>query len=202
MAASGRDAVVAYLLPKQAVVGSSPIARSTNIHGFLGGTDKMIARLRPIDLTVNFEDRIYRLGETVSLSVVIKPIRNATITDCKIQLLYEEQWEEFFFVSVPRFPSSPRSGRESSFTGPPISKHVVERHREEIVHTTICFLQNTELSEEKLEMYPLQFPIGPIHAGRPIAQTIRWHFAISVSMLGYHSVWINLPIKIDLSASN
>ena len=54
----------------------------------------MISRLRPLELTTSFQERTYRLGETIDLAIKLTPRIDCEIREGRVDLVVEERWTE------------------------------------------------------------------------------------------------------------
>ncbi len=54
----------------------------------------MLSRLRPLDFTVNFEDRPYGLGETVNLTLQLSPKSGIDVREGRVDLVCEMRYTE------------------------------------------------------------------------------------------------------------
>jgi len=51
----------------------------------------MVTRLFPLNVKVSFEDRPYKLGETISLTMELSPKRDMEIREGRVDLVCEER---------------------------------------------------------------------------------------------------------------
>mgnify|MGYP001232824560 CR=1 FL=1 len=52
----------------------------------------MVYRLRPLELSFEFEDRSYRLGETVRLTVELTPSTDVQVREGRVDLVCEQRY--------------------------------------------------------------------------------------------------------------
>ena len=62
----------------------------------------MISRLRPLDVAISFEERTYRLGEPIDLTIELMPHRDCDVREGRIDLMVEERWFERSTVSMEK----------------------------------------------------------------------------------------------------
>ena len=61
----------------------------------------MVSRLRPLDVNLVFEDRPYKLGETINLTMELTPRGDVEVREGRVDLMCEERWQEVSTVMVP-----------------------------------------------------------------------------------------------------
>lgn len=71
----------------------------------------MLSRLMPLGIKVNFEDRPYKLGETVSLTLELTPRREIEIKEGRVDLVCDQRYTEVVTVLKRRGPLNPGAKR-------------------------------------------------------------------------------------------
>ena len=101
----------------------------------------MLHRLDPLELGLDFDDRPYRLGETVALRVEIVPKGRTTIREAGVELLCDQKFAETYTISGPgRYSNTGEVGLR-----PDISSQVGDERLESYVHSRTAFLSDVTL---------------------------------------------------------
>ena len=140
----------------------------------------MVARLPSLELSFEFQNRIYSLGQEISSHCRIITTRDVLITEGKIELVCEETWREFFTMTVPISGGAPRLRGEAYMRSPTRTKRVTEKQREVFIHSSNRFLGMKELSGSSTHEF---FPILPIEDIKPLHAAlgeIRWKLLLTV----------------------
>ncbi len=124
----------------------------------------MLGRLFPLGVKVTFEDRAYKLGEAIILTVELRPRRDIEVREGRVDLIREEVWREVFTVMMPV-----KRGYAPAMSGQPpsVSQQRTKTSREAYVHSSILFLEDTQLASGRTCSYDARLEIGseaPPHA--------------------------------------
>ena len=114
----------------------------------------MVTRLFPLGVNFSFEDRSYKLGETIDLTVELSPRRDMEVREGRMDLVCEERWTDVSTEGV----LVGGSGRGS---GHLIPKQVVRHHREPYLHSSVVFLQETQLRSGARTRYSAKLSSAP-----------------------------------------
>ena len=71
----------------------------------------MLTRLRPLGVEVNFEDRPYKLGETVHLTLELSPRRDIEVREGRVDLVCDTRDTKVVSVMIRRGPLNPGAKR-------------------------------------------------------------------------------------------
>ena len=131
----------------------------------------MLSRLFPLGVKVSFEDRVYKLGETINLTVELSPKRDIEVRDARVDLVREEVWREVFTVMTPVKGDTPyaryvsrftvRSTTKSSDHAPSVPQQRTKTSRETLVHSSVVFLRDTQLASGTTGTYDARLEIEP-----------------------------------------
>ena len=126
----------------------------------------MVIRLRPLDVTLTFEDRSYKLGETISCEVELVAKADIYVREARIDLVCQVHWAETYTVMVPAVMPS-RSGAMVGATGstyipPKIPKQVSKDHKESYIHSSVVFLEDAQLQSAGRNTYQVRLEIQPV----------------------------------------
>ena len=154
----------------------------------------------PLGVKVSFEDRIYKLGETINLTVELNPRRDIEVREGRVDLVCEESYQETFTVTRPRHRAvhAPRGG------GPilPLSstmetQEVTERRRESYVHSSVVFLKNTQLASGTKRGFNARLEIEPEPPPHAREGKVRWRFVTTVDVAGARDIKARRLVKVS-----
>ena len=145
----------------------------------------MVTRLFPLGVNFSFEDRVYRLGETINLAVELSPRRDMEVREGRVDLVCEEQWSDVGTV------------RQGGARGMMVQKQVVEHRRESYLHSRVVFLQEAQLRSGATARHNARLEIGtepPPHVEK--ATSISWRLVTTVDVAGARDIKARRSVKI------
>ena len=156
----------------------------------------MLSRLFPVGVKITFEDRPYKLGETLNISVELEPRRDQEIREGRIDLVCEERWTEVHTVRVN--VNRPRVGSTSGAPEPTITmpKRVTESHRETYVHSSVVFLKDGRVQSGRVSRHNatlLILPKPPPHADKA---ALSWRLVTTVDLSGARDIKARRLVKV------
>lgn len=98
----------------------------------------MLNRILPVDMDLEFELRVYTLGETIDAVVEIRPSANVQVRTGRLDLVCEEHYTQRGVSFVPDFYAS-----NTQISGQ--TRHVAQDRKERFVHSTVRFMEETRL---------------------------------------------------------
>ncbi len=165
----------------------------------------MVTRLFPLNVKVSFEDRPYKLGETMNLTLELSPKRDVEVREGRVDLVCEEHWTEIFTVMVPDRRAARAQARlvMRSYVGTPppvpmIPKPVTKAHRESSVHSSVVFVEDAQLrSGATIKFSPILLiqPEPPAHADKA---TLSWRLKTTVDVAGARDITARRLLKVTL----
>ena len=158
----------------------------------------MLSRLFPLGVKVSFEDRVYKLGETIDLTVELGPKRDMEIREGRVDLVCEERWTEVSTVMVPvSRPSRSVATRGGSLVPTPrIPKQVHQDHRETFVHSSVVFLEDTRLAPGKTGSYNARLEIEPEPPPHAREGKVRWRLVTTTDVAGARDIKARRLVKV------
>ena len=118
--------------------------------------DVMVSRLRPPKIGLDFDDRAYRLGETINLTITLDPGRDVEVKEGRVDLVCEVRYTESFTVDIPLAGSQ---GSGYAVSSVPSKQH--KKHKDTHVHSSVAFLNDTRLQSGRAHTYNSRLEIGP-----------------------------------------
>ena len=98
----------------------------------------MLYQLRPLQLSLEFESRAYKLGETIEVVVEMRPSTNIQVRGGRVDLVCEERYNQRGVSFIPdTYAGMTPSGKTS---------HVAQERKERFVHSTVRFMEEARLS--------------------------------------------------------
>ena len=123
----------------------------------------MFARLRPLELTMEFEDRSYNLGDTVDIEVELKARRDVVIRAGRVDLICQEYYKQTTTVTYPaHYGRLDPLGKKSSKTmiNLDATKGITRTRNETYSHSGALFLTDTPLRAGTTSTYMVRLEIG------------------------------------------
>ena len=153
----------------------------------------MLSRLFPLGVRVSFEDRAYKLGEMINLTVEVSPRRDIEVREGRVELIREEVWREVVTALTPA-----KRGYAPVMSGHPPS--VLQRRtkttREALVHSSVVFLENTQLASGTTRSYDARLEIEkepPPHAGEG---KVSWRLVTTTDVAGARDIKARRLVKV------
>ena len=160
----------------------------------------MLSRLFPLGVKVSFEDRVYKLGETIDLTVELSPKRDMEVREGRVDLVCEESYQETFTVTgnKPHAAGDPRPAGHVEAPLPSMvdTRQVTERRRESYVHSSVVFLEDTRLASGRTGSYNAKIeiePEPPPHAGQG---KVRWRLVTTTDVAGARDIKARRLVKV------
>ena len=122
----------------------------------------MVYKLRPMEVSFDFDDREYRLGDTIRLSVQLVPSGDVDVREARVDVLCEERFVESYTVSSPGLYANPGVAAPRV----DIPNQVTKEQKESYVHSTEVFLSGAKLKSGAAARYDVSLriqPSPPIH---------------------------------------
>ena len=136
------------------------------------------SRLRPLDLKLFFEDRPYKLGETIDITTELDARGDVEVREGRVDLVCEERWTEVYTVMV----SGGRQPRGAYQMLPTVPKQVSKKHVETYVHSSVVFLQDTRLDSTTRGSYRARLEIEPESLPHAAEATVKWTLVATIDV--------------------
>ena len=154
----------------------------------------MVSRLRPLEVTLDVDNRGYKLGDSVPITVGLTAARDVEIREGRVELVCEETYAETFTVTGPTIYAS--SGRSAPRAQVP--RTVTKQHKETYVHSDVVFLSDTRLNAGDSEKYRTHLEIQdepPPHAS---SGSVKWTLVVVIDVARARDVTKRKALKVTL----
>ena len=93
----------------------------------------MVYKLKPLELSFDFEDRVYDLGDTVDLQVTLTPNSDVDVRGGRVDLVCDQRYVQRATTFVPYVQSQWRVRGQT--------RDVTTEREERVVHSTVSLLE-------------------------------------------------------------
>lgn len=149
---------------------------------------------------VDFEDRAYRLGETIDLRVELNPRGDLDVREGRVELICEETYKITESVRVSGRPSRADAGyawagkMQTGSVGVQVSKE----RKESYVHSSAVFGERGRLEAETKRTYDVRFEIGPEPPYYSKEGTVKWRLVTVIDVIRGRNPRVRRTVKIAL----
>ena len=166
----------------------------------------MLHRLDPLDLSLEFDDRSYRLGETIAARVQVTSKGRIDVREASAELLCDQKFAETYTVS--------RAGRYSTqgVVAPrqEISSQVGDERVESYVHSSAAFLSDVTLEAGEQRTVDVRIAIDAAPPRRlddaraldndaARSWSFSWRLVVSVDVAGGRDASVERDIRCGCS---
>ena len=157
----------------------------------------MLTRLRPLEVTMVFKDRSYKLGETIDIHMELKARRDVVIREGRVDLMCQEYYRQTLAVtaSAPAGHVSAVAFKET--------KRVTHSRNESFPHSRAVFLSNARVRSGATGRHRIRLQISP----EPLQHTsdatvtekeVSWMLVATFDVAQARDVTLRQPIKVAL----
>lgn len=161
-----------------------------------------LSKLRPLDVKFLFDDRPYRLGETINVMVELGARGEVEVREARLDLVCEEHYVESYTTNVPVGPRADTGappGLGGLYSSATVPKEVHKDIRESYVHSGEVFLTNSLLSSSAVNQYSVRLGVGterPPHAG---IATVKWRLELVADIARARDIRARHKVNVLLS---
>ena len=165
----------------------------------------MVTRLRPLDVNLAFEDRLYKLGETIDLYLDLTARRELEVREGRVDLVCEERWAERFTVMAKVVTPLGTGGGVMSGGGSvrvitqTVPRQVYKEHKETYVHSSVVFLQDIRLDPAGTGRYDARLEIQPEPPPHADGANLRWSLVATIDVAGARDIKTRRKVKVTLA---
>ena len=161
----------------------------------------MVSRLRPLDVNLVFEDRPYKVGEAIKLTVELTPRGDVEVREGLLELICEESWMEVYTVMVP-VPGGGmnRSPEGASIAGPSpmVSRQTSKDFKETYVHDAVIFLQDMHLRSDYTSKYEISLEIQSEPVPR-VGAKVKWSLVTVIDVAQARDIKTRRTVNVALA---
>ena len=123
----------------------------------------MVTRLRPLDVTMLFEDRSYKLGETIDIDLELTSRRDVLIREGRVDLMCQEFYKQTTTVTYMEDYAKRNHGWKKlnkpyvTFTD---NRKITRTRNETYSHSGAVFLTDTRLRSGATSKHSVRLEIG------------------------------------------
>ena len=168
----------------------------------------MVYKIKPLELSLNFEDRSYELGDAINVEVELAPNGDVDVREARVDLIYEER-----YVQAP----APSSAQYAGWSGVPIQARSAtlqptKETKETYVHSSEVFMRDRRLAAGGAGTHGIRLriqPVPPRHADEAVALdrdaasswTFKWRLVVSVDIVRGRNPKVQKAVKVRLPQS-
>ena len=154
----------------------------------------MVSPPHPLEVKLDVVDpppgrgHVYRLGETISLVVRVRPLRDVEVREGRMELVFagssnlrDELMTEAMSTPAPLHSSGTAQGQGDTH-----------------VHSTVTFLTDSRLRAGSTARYSVRLRVDPEPPPRAAEGTLEWRLVATVEVPGTHDVSIGRTVNIAL----
>ncbi len=161
----------------------------------------MVYKFRPMDVSIDFEKRTYRLGETVDVEIVLDPQSDLEVRAGNVTLECIQK-----FVHNPGLPTGVSTGRYGSFASVGVGGEGDARE-ETLVYSSTDFLGASKLRANRPEVHKVRLKIKDtvppraadakkLHRDATRSWTFQWELVVKVDVRGGRNPETRREIKV------
>ena len=166
----------------------------------------MLHRLDPMDLSLDFDDRAYKLGEMVAVRVEIVPKGRITIREAGVELLCDQKFAETYTVSGPGLYSNPGVASPR----PQIPNQVGSERLESYVHSRTAFLSDVTPEPGEPRSFDVRLPIDTalprrfddakaLEGDAVRSWSFDWRLVVAVDVAGGRDARLERAVKVQVA---
>ena len=170
----------------------------------------MVYKLKPIELSFDFEDRSYRLGDSVDVELTLVPSGDLDVREARVDLILEERFMHRYENVAP---ANLRGGVRAIDRRSQITRRASEVRKETSVHSSVVFLNETRLASGvpskhkatlQIETVPPQHAEEAAALQRDASQSwsFKWRLVASVDIVRGRNPKKQRALKVTLPVSD
>ena len=156
----------------------------------------MVYKLTPLELSLEFEDRDYGLGDMIDIQVRLVPNGDVDVREARVDLVCEERYARHESGIVIGFggAASIQGGSTSKSTDYVPASSSVSLRTESYVHSSVVFLKDATLRSGAPSAHSTRLQIQPfspthldeardLHRDAKSSWTFKWRLVVSVNVV-------------------
>ncbi len=166
----------------------------------------MITRLRPVELTMVFEDRSYKLGETIDIDLEVRARRDVVIREGRVDLMCREYYKQTTTVTYLEDYAKRNHGFKK-LTKPFVTftdnREITRTRKQTYSHSGAVFLTDTLLRSGATSRHEVRLEIGLERTEHMSGSTVDggevpWALVAAFDLAQARDVSDRQPIKVAL----
>ena len=165
----------------------------------------MVYKIKPLELNLDFEDRSYKLGDTIDVDVELVPNGEVDVREARVDLICAER-----YVQAP----GPAPAQYARWSGVPIQARsatllATRETKETYVHSSAVFLNDVRLSPGRASNHAVRLavlPSPPRHFSEAQALerdaasswTFKWRLVASVNVVRGRNPKVQRAVRVTL----
>jgi len=146
-----------------------------------------------MDVAISFRERTYGVGDTIDLTIELRPHRDCHVREGRVDLMVEEQWTERSTLTTekPVFASTggARGVGNVKQIGTTTQTKIVEvNHKETSAHSSITFLENERLASGSPASYSVRLEIQSEPPSHTVDVKLKWWLQTVVDVVGARDI--------------
>ncbi len=160
----------------------------------------MVYRVRPMrEAQVDFEDRTYKLGETIDLRVELNPRSDLDVRVVRVQLICEETYKIAESVRVSGLPSRNTDyGWDASMQTSSASGKDTKTRKRSYVHSSAEFAKSARLKAGTSQVYDVAFKIRPDPPWYTKEGTVKYRLLTVIDVVRGRNPRVRRTVKVAL----
>ena len=166
----------------------------------------MMYKLNPLEVDLDFEDRVYELGDAIKVQVTLTANGDVNVRGGRIDLLCEEHYSQMGTTFVPdTYASSTGAGQGTAGS----TRNVGKERKETVVHSTVSFLEPGRIASgtPSVNTTRLQVPPSPpphfeesiaLQADAQSSWTFSWTLVATVDVVRGRNPSVGRVVKVNL----
>ena len=167
----------------------------------------MFTRLRPLEVTMVFENRSYKLGETIDIDLELKARRDVVIREGRVDLMRHENYKQTTTVEdLTDFSKNNHGWKKLTkpYVTRKVSKQVTRTRNETYSHSGAVFLTDIRLRSGATSRHTVRLEIGLERTERMSDSTVAqgevpWALVVALDLAKARDAIERQPIRVALA---
>jgi len=167
----------------------------------------MLYKLNPLDVKLDFDDRIYKLGETIDVDVELIPKSDVVVREARVDLVCGQLFSRSDTAVIMGYTGSGsiQGGNAHTTTDRIPARSQVNQRTESYVHSSVAFLKDSTLHSDSPNAHRVRMRIEPVPPKRFSATidgggvwSFIWRLKISVDVVRGRNIGKSYQVRIGL----
>ncbi len=166
----------------------------------------MVYKLNPLEVVLDFEDRVYELGDAIKLQVTLTVNGDANVRGGRIDLVCEEHYSQTGTTFVPdTYASSTGAGQGTAGS----TRNVGKERKETVVHSIVSFLEPGRIADGTPSVHTASLQVQPsppphfeesivLQADAQSSWTFSWTLVATVDVVRGRNPSVERVVRVKL----